>query len=250
MKWFGIVTLFPEMFRALEHDGVVARALRQGDLQIECFNPRDFARGNYKSVDDQPYGGGAGMVLRPQELSSAHQAARARAVDLQLAPRSLLLSPQGELFDNERAQQLGRGAEGIILIAGRYEGVDQRFIDSEVDGEISIGDYIITGGELAAMVIIDASMRFSAHTLGNSGSNQDESFSSGLLEYPQYTRSQDFNGHVVPEVLLSGDHARIRRWRRQQSLGRTWQRRPDLLSRVQLSSEDQALLSDFQREHS
>ena len=245
MKWFGVVSLFPQMFQALWHDGVLARALNNKLVQLDFFNPRDFAQGNYQKVDDQPYGGGAGMIMRAAELSQAHAAAKERARGLGLASQSVLLSPQGRLFDNQQAQSFASSDSGVILICGRYEGVDQRFIDSEIDLELSIGDYIITGGELAAMVLIDASMRFADKVLGNSDSSQNDSLSDGLLKYPQYTKGRVFNGMPVPEVLLSGNHAAIQRWRRQQSLGRTWQRRPDLLENLALSEADQKLLKEY-----
>ena len=250
MTWFGVVSLFPEMLQALRHDGVLARALENKLLQIECFNPRDFAIGNYKSVDDQPYGGGPGMLMRPSELSAALAQARARALELGLQPRSVLLSPQGSLFDNERARSFAAADEALILICGRYEGIDQRFIDAEIDLELSIGDYIITGGELAAMVVIDATMRFAPGVLGNHSSSARDSLSDGLLKYPQYTRDKNYAHMPVPEVLRSGNHALIERWRRQQSLGRTWQRRPELLQKLTLSLDDQQLLREYQNKAS
>ena len=240
-----VLSLFPDMFAPLLAGGITARACERGLLKLVIWNPRDYTQNTHRTVDDRPYGGGPGMVMCVQPLRAAVRAART-AEDR--SAKTLYLSPQGRKFDQAAAQQLAQ-AERLILIAGRYEGVDERFIHMEIDEEWSIGDYVLSGGELAAMVMIDALVRLLPDVLGDAQSAQQDSFMSGLLDYPHYTRPALMEGLAVPSVLLSGDHEAIRRWRLQQSLGRTWLRRPDLLAQRRLDREQRALLDDFIREH-
>jgi len=239
-----VVTLFPEMIREHSRHGIQGRAIAQGLLDLVTWNPRDYSTDRHHSVDDRPYGGGPGMVMQVAPLRAAVQAARAQA------PRSqvIYLSPQGRRFDQERARALAR-CEQLILVAGRYEGVDERFLVLEADEELSIGDYVLSGGELPALVVMDALTRLLPGALGDAESAEQDSFMDGLLDYPHYTRPEALEGLVVPEVLLGGNHAAIHRWRHKQALGRTWQRRPDLLERLQLSAEQQALLDEFINEY-
>ncbi|HTM64553.1 MAG TPA: tRNA (guanosine(37)-N1)-methyltransferase TrmD [Gammaproteobacteria bacterium] len=238
--WFGIVTIFPEMFSAL-NSGVTSRAQKEKIIQLQCFNPRDFTTDRHQSVDDNPYGGGPGMVMMPEPLQAAIQAANDAAP---VPPTVIFLSPQGRQFDQKAAERLAE-MKSVVMIAGRYEGIDERIIESEVDEEWSIGDFILTGGELAAMVMIDAASRLLPGVVGDDQSVATDSLTSGLLKYPQYTRPEIFAGLPVPPVLMSGHHAEIRRWRLKMSLGRTWMRRPDLLAKLKLSKEEQALLDEF-----
>lgn len=223
---FHVVTLFPEMFAAANWPGMVGRALKAGLIQIEAHGLREHGIGNYRQVDDTPYGGGSGMVLRPEPLFGAIDAVMGAHPGLW----RLLLTPQGEPLDQAMVRDLSARRPGLLLIAGRYEGVDER-VRSLADQEISIGDYVLSGGELPAMVVIEAVARLVPGVLGNPESLAEESFAEGLLEYPHYTRPEEFRGMRVPEVLLSGDHRKIREWRRQQALERTARRRPDLLGR-------------------
>jgi tRNA (guanine37-N1)-methyltransferase len=239
----GAVTLFPEMFAAVSEFGVSGRAVEQGLLQLRCWNPRDYTVDRHRTVDDRPYGGGPGMVMKIEPLRDAIRAAR------EALPRARVayLSPQGRRFDQAGAIELaGRGE--LILVAGRYEGVDERLIETEVDEEWSIGDYVLSGGELAAMVMIDAVARLVPGVLGHELSAVQDSFSEGLLDCPHYTRPEIYAGRRVPEVLLSGNHELIRRWRLKQALGRTRLRRPELLAGRELSKEQAALLAEFERE--
>lgn len=238
--WFGIITLFPEMFSALQ-SGITSRALKENIMQLQCWSPRDFATDKHQSVDDNPYGGGPGMVMMAEPLVAAIQAATAAAPT---PPTVIYLSPQGRQFDQQAAERLAT-LKSVVMIAGRYEGIDERIIESEVDEEWSIGDFILTGGELAAMVMIDAASRMLPGVVGDDQSVAQDSLTTGLLKYPQYTRPELFAGLSVPPVLMSGHHAQIKRWRRKQSLGRTWLRRPDLLAKMTLDKEDQALLDEF-----
>lgn len=238
--WFGIITLFPEMFAAL-NSGITSRALKEKILEIEYWSPRAFATDKHQSVDDKPYGGGPGMVMMAEPLTAAIQAAREAAKS---PPTVIYLSPQGRHFDQQAAERLVT-LKSVILVAGRYEGIDERVITREIDEEWSIGDYILTGGELAAMVMIDAASRLLPGVVGDDQSVAQDSLTSGLLKYPQYTRPEVFENEPVPAVLMSGHHADIRRWRRQQSLGKTWLRRPDLLANLKLDKEDQRLLDEF-----
>jgi tRNA (guanine37-N1)-methyltransferase len=223
---FHVITLFPEMFESPFRGGMIGRAIEQGLIQLHLHPLRPFGLGNYKQVDDAPYGGGSGMVMRPEPLAAA--------IDQVIAqyPRlwKILMTPQGEVFDHALARDLAIKPEGLLLIAGRYEGIDER-VRSLVDQEISIGDYVLSGGELPAMVVIEAVGRLLPGVLGNPDSLAEESFTSGGLEYPQYTRPEDFRGMRVPEVLLSGDHGKVREWRTAEAKKRTARRRPDLKSR-------------------
>lgn len=238
--WCGVITLFPEMLEAL-NVGITGRAIKEKLLSIHCWNPRDYATDKHKSVDDRPYGGGPGMVMMTAPLQAAINAAIAAAPE---KPTVIYLSPQGRKFDQPAAETMAaKGA--IILIAGRYEGIDERIIEQEVDEEWSIGDYVVSGGELPAMVMIDAITRLIPGAVGDADSVTQDSLTTGLLKYPQYTRPEELNGHKVPDVLLSGHHQQITEWRLKASLGKTWLRRPDLLAKHQLSSSDQKLLNEF-----
>ncbi|MEM1404126.1 MAG: tRNA (guanosine(37)-N1)-methyltransferase TrmD [Pseudomonadota bacterium] len=244
----AMVSVFPEMLGAVGDLGVTGRAVRDGKLELQGVNPRDFATDRHKSVDDRPYGGGPGMVMSPEPLAKAIE--KAKELVGQGAP-VIYLSPQGRRFDDARARELV-SSTGIVLLAGRYEGVDERLLSAAVDEELSIGDYVLSGGELAALVVIDAVARLLPGVLGHEGSAEEDSFANGLLDCPHYTRPESYEGADVPAVLLSGDHEAIRRWRLKQSLGRTWERRPDLLEQVAstrgLSAEEQGLLLEYQQE--
>ncbi|MFP3870511.1 MAG: tRNA (guanosine(37)-N1)-methyltransferase TrmD [Syntrophobacteria bacterium] len=240
---FDIVTIFPEMVAAPLGQSILGKAVERKVIEVRIFNIRDFAAGPHRSTDDRPFGGGSGMVMKPEPLVAAIRCA-SRADP---PARVVLLSPRGRVFNQEIAWELGRHHH-ICLVCGRYEGVDER-VRCYVHDEISIGDYILTGGELPALVVLDAVARLVPGVLGRYESAGEESFVDGLLEYPQYTRPEIFEGHRTPEVLLSGNHGAIRRWRRQQSLLRTWQSRPELLKHARLSSEDRQLLTEaVQRE--
>lgn len=243
--WCGIVTLFPEMFSAITEHGITGRAVERGLLTLQYWNPRDFAEDRHKSVDDRPYGGGPGMVMGVYPLRHAIQAAKKEAGG---SAKVIYVSPQGRKLD-QAAIRLMIQSERLVFIAGRYEGIDERLIALEVDEEWSIGDYVLSGGELAVMVCIDALARFIPGVLGHAMSAHSDSFSEGLLDCPHFTRPEVVEGLKVPEVLLSGDHQNIERWRLKQSLGRTWQRRPELLEKLDLNSASQALLEEFIEEH-
>lgn len=238
--WFGIISLFPEIFQSL-NSGITGRALKENLLKIDFWNPRDFATDKHKSVDDKPYGGGPGMVMMAEPLQAAIHAAKKAAAK---PPAVIYLSPQGRKFDQETAQDFA-SKQSIIFLAGRYEGIDERIIEQEVDEEWSIGDYILTGGELAAMVMIDAITRLIPGAVGDENSVSQDSLTTGLLKYPQYTRPDIFAGSAVPEVLLSGHHKQINEWRLKASLGKTWLRRPDLLSKKQMNETELRLLAEF-----
>ena len=225
MLRLGMVSIFPGMFEALSGYGICARAIREGRVELRFWDPRDFTTDRHRSVDDRPYGGGPGMVMMAPPLCAAIRAARA---ELGAAAHVVYLSPQGAPLRQERVLELAAGP-ALVLLAGRYEGVDERVIESEVDEEISLGDYVLSGGELAAMVLADALIRLQPGALGHEDSAAEDSFAQGLLDCPHYTRPEQFEGRAVPQVLLSGDHERIRRWRHEQSLQRTRRRRPDLL---------------------
>ncbi|MBS0366165.1 MAG: tRNA (guanosine(37)-N1)-methyltransferase TrmD [Proteobacteria bacterium] len=229
-----VVTLFPRMISAALEYGIVGRALARGLLSVGTEDPREHTQDVHRTVDDRPYGGGPGMVMKPEPLLAALHAAQAR---LPQGSRRLYLSAQGEPFTQEIAQRLAR-EPGLLLLAGRYEGVDERVIRRGVDGELSIGDYVLSGGELPALVVIDALARLLPGALGDERSSVEESFVEGLLDWPHYTRPEVFEGEAVPGVLLSGDHAAIGRWRRQQALLRTARRRPDLLARAALTPQE------------
>ena len=237
-----VVTLFPRMFEILKEDGITGRAVKAGLLRLNVWNPRDFAQNNYRSVDDKPYGGGPGMVMLYQPMRDAIHAARREHSG---NSRVLYLSPQGRCFTQAVASKLVDELDNIVLVAGRYEGVDERVINREIDDELSIGDYVLSGGELAAMVVIDAITRLIPGALGHEESALQDTFNGGLLEFPQYTRPEEIDGQHVPAVLLSGDHQAILRWRRKQALGRTWQKRPDLLQKKQLTEEESRLLDEY-----
>jgi len=233
------------MFESPLSESIVNRAVNAGHVKVELTNIRDFAPGRHKQADDRPYGGGSGMVLMPGPIAAAIECVlKGNEGD---SRRVVLLSPQGRRFDQAKATEFA-GLDRLVLICGRYEGVDERIREHYTDEDISIGDYILTGGELAAMVIIDAVTRLIPGVLGDSGSLHEESFSRETLEYPQYTRPVDFKGHGVPEVLLSGHHEKIKLWRKKESLKRTLMRRPDLLNEENLSREDRAFLEEVRRE--
>lgn len=235
-----VITLFPELVEQVTGCGVVGRAAEQGLLELHCWNPRDYTQDKHRTVDDRPYGGGPGMLMKVQPLQDAIAAVRTH----NSAARLVYLSPQGKPLRQEKlARQVEQGS--VIFLCGRYEGIDERLLQRQVDEEWSIGDYVISGGELAAMVCIDAMTRLIPGALGHADSAQQDSFSNGLLDYPHYTRPEEYLGDRVPEVLMNGNHREIDAWRQQQALGRTWQRRPDLLEDVELEPEQQALLDRY-----
>jgi len=240
----GIISIFPEMFQALTDYGVSGRAVSSGVVDVQAWNPRDFTIDRHQTVDDRPYGGGPGMLMKVEPLKQAIQAAKQQ---LGSQSKVIYLSPQGQTLTQEKAEQLAK-EDSLIFLAGRYEGVDERLIHTQVDEELSIGDYVLSGGELAAMVVMDSIIRLVPEVLGHDQSAVEDSFVDGLLDCPHYTRPEDYEGMVVPEVLLSGNHEKIKRWRLKQALGRTWQRRPDLLAKRPLSDDEQALLQEFKRD--
>jgi tRNA (guanine37-N1)-methyltransferase len=245
---FDVVTLFPEMFAALTASGITRRAAERGLYELAFHNPRDFVFDPHRTVDDRPYGGGPGMVMMAEPLEHAIEAARAAQIArIGAAGRVIYLSPQGQRLDHDKVLELG-SRDALILLCGRYEGVDQRLIDRCVDEEISLGDFVLSGGELPAMVLLDAVIRQLPGALNDAGSAEQDSFVGGLLDCPHYTRPEEYRGERVPEVLLSGNHAAIRRWRLKQALGRTWLRRPDLLAGRTLSKEENLLLEEFRQE--
>lgn len=246
---FDVITLFPPMFDALAKHGITRRALEQERFQLQLWNPRDFTEDNYRTVDDRPYGGGPGMVMLAEPLEKAILAAKERQKQAGVAnPRVIHLSPQGKVLTHQRVMELTR-EPGLVLLASRYEGVDERLLRHQVDEEISLGDYVLSGGELAAMVLIDAIVRQLPGVLGDAESAVQDSFVDGLLDCPHYTRPEVYQGEAVPEVLLSGHHAEIQRWRLKQALGRTWLRRPDLLAARQLTKQESGLLAEFKAEN-
>lgn len=241
--YIQIITLFPEMFTAL-NSSIPGRAQKQGLIRLSYLNPRDFTNDKHKTVDDRPYGGGPGMVMKFHPLQAAIRKAKQRHPGL-----VSYLSPQGKRFDQTAAQELSQ-RQNLILVAGRYEGIDQRLIDEEVDEEWSIGDFILSGGELAAMCLIDTVIRLRKDVLGHPESALQDSFNHSLLDYPHYTRPAKIGERPVPAVLLNGDHVAIARWRLKQALGRTWKHRPDLLEKHILSQQEQVLLTEFIHEYS
>ena len=246
-----VVTLFPEMVGHAARFGVTGRALERGLWRLGVWNPRDFAADSYRTVDDRPYGGGPGMVMLAEPLAKALAAARsAQREDGCTESRTVHLSPAGRPLVHQRVAELAAGADatGLVLLAGRYEGIDERLIEREVDEEISVGDFVVSGGELPSLMLIDAIVRQRPGVLNDAESAAQDSFAAGLLDCPHYTRPDVHEGVRVPEVLLSGHHAAIRAWRLQQSLGRTWERRPDLLRDRVLSKEEQGLLAQYRRE--
>jgi len=241
---FDIVTLFPEMVQETASWGVTGRALELGLAQLETWNPRDYTQDRHRTVDDRPYGGGPGMVMKVEPLRDAIHKARHAG---EAKPLVVYLSPQGRKLDQNAVRRFA-ALPRLILVAGRYEGVDERLIESEVDEEWSIGDYVLSGGELAALVLFDAVVRLLPGVLGHEESAAQDSHMAGLLDCPHYTRPEEVVGMKVPDILQSGNHEAIRRWRLKQSLGRTWQRRPDLIAAIKLDAEQQVLLEEFRNE--
>lgn len=240
----GVITLFPEMVQTVTEYGVTGRAVKRDLLSLQCWNPRDYTQDQHRTVDDRPYGGGPGMLMKVEPLRDAISAARQ---NLGADVLTVYLSPQGERLNQEKLNTLV-DQKKLLLISGRYEGIDERLINMEVDQQWSLGDFVLSGGELAAMVVIDAVTRLVPGVLGHDASAQSDSFSEGLLDFPHYTRPEVFEGESVPEVLLSGNHERIRSWRLKQSLGVTWLRRPDLLKNKELDPEQKQLLEEFIKE--
>jgi tRNA (guanine37-N1)-methyltransferase len=239
---FDVVTLFPEMFAAITGSGITSRALEAGLYSLTTWNPRDFTADRYRTVDDRPYGGGPGMVMLAEPLERALDGIRVAG-----GGRVIYLSPQGKKLDHRRVLEFSK-EKCLTLLCGRYEGVDERLLERRVDEEVSIGDFVLSGGEVAAMALIDAVVRQLPGALGDEASALEESFADGLLDCPQYTRPEVYSDRRVPEVLLSGHHEKIRRWRLKQALGRTWLRRPDLLAVKRLSAEEAKLLEEFKSE--
>lgn len=243
LKRIDVITLFPEWVEGLKRLGLTGRALADGRVELHCWNPRDFTSDVHRSVDDRPYGGGPGMVMRPEPLAQSIEAARAAGSPVRVAS----MSPQGRRLDQAGVLELAE-RERLVLVCGRYEGIDQRVLDTQVDEEWSIGDYVLSGGEPAAAVLIDAVMRQLPGVLGHELSAVEDSFADGLLDCPHFTRPEQWRGQAVPEVLLSGDHARIAQWRRAQALHRTHRLRPDLFARHQLTANDEKALKAFPEE--
>lgn len=235
----GVITLFPEMFAALNY-GVIGRAIERNIVQLTCWQLRDFTHDKHHSVDDRPYGGGPGMVMKTAPLSEAITTVKKALPKAKI----VYVSPQGKLFNQAAAMNFSQ-AEEIVFVAGRYEGIDERLLTTVIDEEWSVGDYVLSGGELAIMTMLDTTIRLLPNVLGDEQSAKLDSFSHGLLEHPHYTRPENFNGLMVPDVLLCGNHAEIARWRLKQSLGKTWQKRPDLLKKIELDATQQQLLAEF-----
>ncbi len=244
--WVGIISLFPEMFRAISEHGITRRAIEEDILELAYWNPRDFTSDKHRTVDDKPYGGGPGMLMKVEPLRDAIREARAFAGKDVAGKdcRVVYLSPQGEKLDQKMLTSMSE-TKKVILLAGRYEGIDERLIEQEVDLEISIGDYVLSGGELPAMVLIDGLTRLLPGAVGDPASVEQDSFVEGLLDHPHYTRPEKVEDREVPAVLLSGDHERIRRWRLKQALGRTFERRPDLVDKKDLNEEEKKLLDEY-----
>ncbi|MEJ2182220.1 MAG: tRNA (guanosine(37)-N1)-methyltransferase TrmD [Nitrospirota bacterium] len=246
MKLFSVITIFPRVFDAYLSESLIGKAREKGLVGVDVLDLRDFTADRHRTVDDSPYGGGPGMVLKPEPLARAVQHVKADGVET----LTILLTPQGARFDQGAAERFAREERRLLFLCGRYEGMDERVRESLVDEEISIGDYVLSGGELAALVIIDAASRLVPGVVGDEVSLEDESFSWGILDYPHYTRPPEWRGMRVPEVLLSGNHGEIARYRRKEALRRTLERRPDLLSRVELTDEDRKLISEIKEERS
>ncbi|GJM12622.1 MAG: tRNA (guanine-N(1)-)-methyltransferase [Pseudohongiella sp.] len=245
----SIVTLFPEMFSAVTEHGISGRAVRSGLIGLEYFNPRDYTTDKHRTVDDKPFGGGPGMLMKTEPLVAAIAAAREAVTKPESErPKVIYLSPQGQTLKQDSIIDLAQ-RESMVLLCGRYQGIDNRVLENEIDEEWSLGDFVISGGELAAMTLIDAMTRFQPGALGDEGSALEDSFCNGLLHSPEYTRPQSFDGSDVPEILLSGDHEAIRKWRLKQSLGATWLKRPDLLSAMSLQQEQEELLEQFKQDY-
>ena len=258
--WFGVVTLFPETFTGDHLIGVTGRAFRDGLVSVECFNPRDFAMDRHRTVDDKPYGGGPGMLMKVAPIRKAIHNAKEAATEAHVSPdvpteaskgaskkmlpEVVYLSPQGQpLTQGDLAEWALKGS--VVLVCGRYEGIDERIIESDIDREVSIGDFVLSGGEVPAMAVIDGVTRLVPGALSDRDSVTQDSFSSGLLDYPQFTRPEEIEGRQVPEVLLSGDHGKIERWRQKQALGKTWEKRPDLIRARSLTKIEQQLLDEY-----
>lgn len=254
--WVGLVTLFPEMFDAFLTQGVTGRAVKKGLIKAQCFNPRDYTTDKHRTVDDRPYGGGPGMLMMVKPLTDAINAAKAAAEEANGAcgesdkgepAKVIYLSPQGSTLNQSSVKEFVNHKK-LILVAGRYEGIDERVIQTMVDDEVSLGDFVLSGGEIPAMALMDAVARLVPGVLGHEQSAQFDSFEDGLLDCPHYTRPEVLNDMQVPQVLLSGNHEKIRQWRLKQSLGRTWQRRPDMFKKLALTEEQSSLLREFQQE--
>ncbi len=249
----GVVTLFPEMFAAITEYGITSRACKEGIVSLQCWNPRDFTQDRHRTVDDRPFGGGPGMLMKTEPLQAAIAAAKA-GLDQEpgsnkVAPAKVIyLSPQGRKLDQQGVLELA-ACSSLVLVCGRYQGIDERLLKNDIDEEWSIGDYVLSGGELGAMVLIDALTRYLPGALGHESSASEDSFADGLLDCPQYTRPQESQGEAVPEVLLGGNHEQIRVWRLQHSLGNTWLKRPDLLEGMNLNTEQKDLLEQFISEY-
>jgi len=239
----GVISLFPEMFQAVTEYGVTGRAVKKGIIELLSINPRTFAHDKHQKVDERPFGGGPGMVMMVQPLRDAILEAKSKLPNAKV----VYMSPQGKRFDHQESQKLAENNE-LIIVAGRYEGIDERIIDKYVDEELSIGDYVLSGGELPAMVVIDAVSRLLPGVLGDELSAVEDSFAAGLLDCPQYTRPPEIDGMSVPDVLMSGDHEKIRKWRLKQSLARTYERRPDILNNLALTDEQEKILALYLRE--
>jgi len=240
----AVISIFPDMFGAIANFGITSRALKQGLVELKTWTPRDFAHDRHSTVDDRPFGGGPGMVMMVQPLRDAIAAAKVWAGE---AAKVIYLSPQGRTLDQQGVSALA-AYPNMIMIAGRYEGIDERLLDTVIDEEWSIGDYVLSGGELPAMVLIDAVTRLIPGALGHAQSAEQDSFTAGLLDCPHYTRPEELDGMRVPDVLMSGNHEHIRRWRLKQALGRTWLKRPDLLHAINLTEEQQRLLTEYRRD--
>jgi len=245
---FHVITLFPEMVEQMCEFGVLGRAIKRGIIELTCWNPRDYTQDRHRTVDDRPYGGGPGMLMKVQPLADAINAAKQQAGD---DAKVVYLSPQGQILNQQAVINMADRPEqkALILIAGRYEGIDERLIKQYVDEEWSIGDYVLSGGEMPALIMIDAVARMLPDVLGDADSAQQDSFMEGLLDCPHYTRPEEVDGRKVPEVLLSGNHAAIARWRLKQSLGRTWLKRPERIEGLELDTEQQVLLDEFITEY-
>jgi tRNA (guanine37-N1)-methyltransferase len=244
MMDISVITVFPEMFEAYLGESLMGRARERGIIRVEVLNLRDFTADKHRTVDDAPYGGGPGMVMKAEPVEAAVESVKARGRDT----RAIMVTPQGRVFDQGAAEELSLERRRLLFICGRYEGIDDRVREALVDDEISIGDYVLTGGELPALVIIDAVVRLLPGVVGDEGSLSEESFSWGILDYPHYTRPPEWRGMKVPDVLLSGNHGEVSRWRRKEALRRTLRRRPDLLDRAGISEEDRGLISEIEEE--
>lgn len=241
---FDIITIFPEIFNAYLNESIIKRAINKKIIEAKVHNLRDFTADRHRTVDDYPYGGGPGMVMKPEPFFNAIEAIKSDGIPR----RTIMVSPQGKVFNQDMALSMSKESQNLILICGRYEAVDERVRENLVDEEISIGDYILTGGELPALVIIDTVARLIPGVLGDERSNEEESFTWGILDYPQYTRPPEFRGLMVPEVLLSGNHKDISNWRRKEALRRTILKRPDLIGRALLTDKDHKLVSEIKEE--